>query len=199
MTDPVDRQHFLNIAALFEGGLALAGFALGWLAGIDPLGTLRLEWTALMWGVAGALPVFALFLLSMRYPVGGLRGIRAFLLEYLGPYLDVCRWYDLLALAAIAGFSEEVLFRGVLQPWIGRWGPMTGLIGSNVVFGLAHMITPTYALIAGLMGLYLGVLPDASEPPNLLVPIITHALYDWLAFLVVVRAYRREGFKVETL
>ena len=73
----------------------------------------------------------------------------------------------------------------------GGWGERVALIGSNIVFGLAHFITPLYALVAGGLGLYLGILFDATGERNLLIPIITHALYDYLGFLVVVRTWRR--------
>jgi uncharacterized protein len=194
MNDPHGRRQFLNVAAFFEGGLALLALLLGWLVGIDPFESLRADWKALAWGVLAALPMFGLFCLSMFRPVGGLRTIRRFLLDFLGPYLEACRWYDLLALALIAGIGEELLFRGVLQPWMEAFGGKTfGLIGSNVVFGLAHFVTPTYAILAFAMGLFFGVLPAATDPPNVLVPIVTHAVYDWLAFLVVVAVCRREA------
>jgi membrane protease YdiL (CAAX protease family) len=106
-----------------------------------------------------------------------------FLLETLGPYLMACRWYDLLLLGAVAGLSEEVLFRGVLHVKL-------GIVTSNIVFGAVHWITPAYALSAGLIGVYLGWLQNYSE--NLLAPMITHGFYDFLAFLVVAHDARRE-------
>jgi membrane protease YdiL (CAAX protease family) len=48
-----------------------------------------------------------------------------------------------------------------------------------VLFGLLHPITPTYAVLAALMGAYLGGVWLASG--NLLVPIVAHALYDFIA------------------
>jgi hypothetical protein len=65
---------------------------------------------------------------------------------------------------------------------------LAGLILSNVIFGLLHCITPTYAILAGLIGVYFGLLLDATGTPNLLAPILAHGLYDYLAFLVVIRA-----------
>ena len=48
-----------------------------------------------------------------------------------------------------------------------------------------------YALLAGAVGACLGWLLDATG--NLLAPIVTHGLYDFLAFLVVARDCRRSG------
>lgn len=187
------RGQFLTVAILFEGGLALLAIGLGRLAGIDPLAHFALAWQAAVWGLAAAVPLFGLFMWSLRLEFGPVARIRRFLIETLGPPLAACGWFELLLVSLLVGFGEEVLFRGFLQPWFEQWGGRAaGLAGSNIVFGLAHFITPLYALLAGLMGLYLGWLLDAFGERRLLTPILTHAVYDWLAFLAVARAYRRE-------
>ena len=193
MTDFSDRGQFLNLSAIFEGSLVVVAFLLGWLLDVDPVQSLAFRWSDVLWGAAAALPIFAAFLLAHLFPLGPLKRIKRFLVEVLGPPLSACRWYDLLLLAGLAGLAEEILFRGLLQPWLEQsLGSRTaGLIGSNIVFGLAHLITPVYALAAAIIGLYLGFLLDATGQRSLLVPIVTHAVYDYLAFLVVRRAYRQ--------
>jgi hypothetical protein len=181
MFDLTSRYDFLSVALLFEGSLIGMAGLVGWWFGVDPLAGFAWELRGLGWGLAGTLPMLALFLLGYRYPVGPLRRIRQFLLDALGPSLIVCRWYDLLLVAAVAGLSEELLFRGVLHPLLGP-------LWSNVLFGLVHFITPAYALLAGLLGGYLGWMLSASG--NLLAPAIAHGLYDFLAFLVVARECR---------
>lgn len=141
----------------------------------------------------GLTPLALFFYASFRIPVGGLSQIREFLLESLGPLLAQCSVFDLLLLAGLVGFSEELLFRGVLQPWLGQWGFWFGLLGCSVLFGLAHAVTPTYALVAGLIGLYLGGLLEFCQPSNLAVPVLIHAAYDWLAFLVVRRTCLKQA------
>src|SRR6185369_13782354 len=108
------RVAFVRMAVLFEAGLIVAAAIIGWLCGVEPLATLSWNAMAAVWGAAAALPLFGLFLLSQRFPVGPLRAIKAFLIDALGPSLAVSRWYDLAIVAAMAGFSEELLFRGVL-------------------------------------------------------------------------------------
>jgi membrane protease YdiL (CAAX protease family) len=54
-----------------------------------------------------------------------------------------------------------------------------------VVFGIAHWVTTAYAVVAGVVGLYLGLLYVITE--NLLAPAVAHALYDFVALLVLVR------------
>jgi membrane protease YdiL (CAAX protease family) len=91
----------------------------------------------------------------------------------------------------------------VLQRLLERWldfggsGHIAGLIASNVIFGLLHFLTPTYALLAGLMGVYFGVLLDSTNPPSLVIPMVAHGVYDYLAFLLLRRAARREAIPVE--
>ena len=185
MFDPQDRSQFLNFAGLFEGGLALAALGVGWLLEINPLEHLAWDWRAVGWGVACTVPTFILFYVSYRFPVGELRRIREFLTRELAPSLSGLHWYDLILLSVLAGVSEELLFRGLLQPWIGQpW--------CNLLFGVVHWITPLYALLAFVIGGYLSWTMTVTDPQNLLTPIITHALHDYLAFLMIVAAYRRE-------
>ena len=196
MFDPQDRNQFLNFAGVFEGGLALLALGLGWLVSINPVEHLFWDWRALVWGVLGAGPLFALFVAVYLWPIGPFRTIRGFLSRELAPSLANLTWYDLILMALLAGVAEELLFRGLLEPWIGRpW--------SNVLFGLAHIVTPTYGLLTFLVGLYLSwlmtmgdlswliVVPDAPSP-NLLAPIVTHAVHDYLAFLMIVWLHGRE-------
>ncbi len=56
------------------------------------------------------------------------------------------------------------------------------------MFGAAHLITWTYAIIAGFIGAYLGLLWIWSG--NLLKPMVTHAVYDFAALVNFLRVYR---------
>jgi uncharacterized protein len=181
MSNPRRRFDFLAIALFIEGGLIGVAALGGWLLEINPFSRLRWEPVAALQGLLAALGMFGLFLGSYGSPAPRLREIREFLRDTVGPLLAQCSWYDLVLVSALAGVGEELLFRGLLQPWL-------GLFWSNVVFALVHLITPMYALLAGLIGLFLGWLFNASD--NLLAPIVTHGLYDLLAFVVVVRDYR---------
>jgi len=176
-----DRPGFLRAAIALEGALILIGIILAWLFPLADseglVATLREDFRGanLGWGVLATIPLGLLFLITYRFPVGPLKQIRTFLENALGPVLRNCRWYHLLLVAALAGFCEEFLFRAVLQPRL-------GLVGSNVLFALAHFITPTYALLAGLLGAYLGMVFDFSGYWS---AAIAHTLYDWLAFSVI--------------
>ncbi len=196
MFNPDDRNQFLNFAGLVEGGLALLALGLGWLVSINPVDNdvTKLTWDAraLGCGLLGALPLFLLFVLVDRFPVGPFRRIRNFLATELAPSLENLKWFDLILMALLAGVAEELLFRGLLEPWIGR-------LWSNVIFGMAHLVTPTYGLLTFVVGFYLSWLMTVTTPTvpsnlphNLLIPIVTHAVHDYLAFLVIVSRHRRQ-------
>lgn len=194
MFDPqkrLKRGDFLKLATVFQGGLVVAAYVLAWLADMDPLARLAFDLRGLAIGLCATAPLFAAFQLFYWLPIHELRRIRHFLLEKMGPLLDACTLRDMTYLGLLAGVTEEILFRGVLQPLVeSAWGWGAGLLVSNLLFALAHWITPMYALLAGLTGLYLGLAMDFGGERNLLIPIVIHAVYDLLAFVKVVRTYR---------
>jgi uncharacterized protein len=202
MNEPA-RVRFMSLAVVFEGGLVVVALGLGWLFRIDVLGGLRPSAAAVVAGLVAAVPPFVLLFATEQMKLGPLERIKELVLETLGPSLAACRWYDIVLLAALAGFGEELLFRGVVQVlferWTERWTApgdwswAAGLILSNVIFGLLHFVTPTYALLAGLMGIYFGLLLTMADSHSLLTPILAHGVYDYLAFLVLIRATKSRG------
>ncbi|TPQ25313.1 CPBP family intramembrane glutamic endopeptidase [Methylomonas koyamae] len=190
-TSPFATQNFFNAACYFESALAGLAVLFGWLADVDPFQDLYFSESALAIGLLATLPLLLLFFALQRLAYPPLQAIRELLLDTLGARLSDRHWADLLVLACIAGFAEEALFRGFLQPWLElRWNAELGLLCSNVVFALVHAVTPLYALLAFLMGLYLGALLDYGGSRNLLTPIVIHAAYDFVAFVVILRDYR---------
>lgn len=182
---------FFLKACIFEASLILVAVVIGWLAGIDPFEHLNFSESAVAFGIIGTIPLLLLFIALEHIEVESLKKIRRLLLDTLGPGLHRYHWTDWFILAAIAGVSEEILFRGVIQPWFeGLWGLKAGLIFSNVIFGLVHAVTPLYAVLASLVGIYLGLCLDYGGERNLLIPVIIHGLYDFLAFVMLMQAYR---------
>ncbi|MGR8980837.1 MAG: CPBP family intramembrane glutamic endopeptidase [Gammaproteobacteria bacterium] len=182
---------FFKKACLFEASLVGVAAILGWIGGINPFDSLYLTESAIGRGILGTVPLFLLFIGLENINREPVLKIRRVLLETLGPLFHHLHWSRLFILAAIAGVSEEILFRGVLQPWMeASWGAAAGLFWSNLLFGLAHAVTPLYAVLASLVGIYLGLALDYGGERNLLVPIIIHGLYDFLAFILLMRAYR---------
>jgi hypothetical protein len=100
--------------------------------------------------------------------------------------LSQCSLLDLALISALAGIGEEALFRGVMQTGL---VPVVGLPAAvaltSVAFGLAHYLSLTYAAYAALVSVYLGVLLVYTD--NLLVPVIAHAAYDFVALVYLTR------------
>ena len=97
--------------------------------------------------------------------------------------------WGIALISIMAGVGEEALFRGVLQTYFaGHVGVAPALLVTSSLFGLLHPVTAVYAVMAGLIGLYLGVL--AVWHDNLLVPMVVHSLYDFVALTYLVHYHR---------
>lgn len=89
-------------------------------------------------------------------------------------------------IAAAAGVCEETLFRGVLQGYLTKHAPaIIAIVVPNILFAALHARSAIYALLAGVIGVWLGALYWATG--NLLAPIIAHAVYDLIALVVTAR------------
>jgi len=198
MNEPsIDPENFFKTACYFESSLILVALFLGWIAGINPFETIIFNENTFINGILGTLPLCLIFIALNQMESKALQQIRKLLQETLGASLVKYHWTDLFVLAAIAGISEEILFRGVIQPWIeNSWGMLAGLLVSSLIFGLIHAVTPLYFIMATAVSLYLGLYLDYGDTRNLLTPIIIHGLYDFFAFLVILHAYRIENSKV---
>ena len=195
---PIKLENFFKTACYFEGSLIFVAVVLGWIADINPFEHMHFSENAVMYGLFGTLPLFLLFLAMEHMPFPSVQTIRKVLIDTMAPGLHRNHWADLFILAVIAGVSEEVLFRGVIQPWMENlWGMSVGLIASNILFGLVHAITPLYAVLATCVGIYLGLFLDYGGERNLLTPIVIHSVYDFLAFLAIMKTYRAKQIDKE--
>lgn len=182
----LDQGSVVMAAVLFEGGLAPLALGLGWLLGRSPLEGFSWSIRDAFLGVVAALPMYAAFQILMRWPIRPLTRIRRFFEAELTPLFGSRPDSDLALIALAAGVGEEMLFRGVFQGALAHWlGPWEGLVAASLLFGLVHPITATYVVVAGLLGAYLGTVWIFSG--NLLVVMIAHAVYDFLALRALFR------------
>jgi membrane protease YdiL (CAAX protease family) len=153
---------------------------------LTPFSYLQPDGAALLWGLAAAIPLMAGLAWMLSSTWRPVRGLVALVVERLGALLAGQSVAGLAALAIVAGVSEEVLFRGVIQPGLTRWMPAgLALLATSLLFGLVHFASRSYAVMASIMGLYLGILFQLTG--NLLAPVVAHATYDFVALLWVSR------------
>jgi membrane protease YdiL (CAAX protease family) len=180
--DPPRRRDTLLLAVGTEGALTVLAWLLGWLLGQPPLERIHGNWRDAGLGVTASLPLLLGLWLCVRWPVGPLRRIKQFTDEVIQPIFRPCTVVDLAVISLLAGLGEEMLFRGLIQGVVGSWlGDWAGILIAAVLFGMLHLITPTYAVLAMLCGLYFSALVLVTD--NLLVAIVPHGLYDFIALL----------------
>lgn len=182
------------MAVLVEGGMGLLALGLGWLLGF-PLGeTIRWELADVLWGLAATVPLVGVLLVCVHVPIGVLQDLLRTIDRVVVPLFRRWGLGEMAMVAALAGLGEEMLFRGFLQNavagWVGEpYGVWAGWVLASVVFGVVHAVSTTYALLATGIGFYLGGLWIATR--NLLVPVVAHAVYDFLALVYLVRVRGR--------
>jgi hypothetical protein len=193
-------KNFALTAAIFEGALVFVAVGLGWLLNQPPLETFHWIPGGLMLGPLLALPMLAIVLVGIRWSFWPFSAIRRVVDEMLVPLFRQFTLGEMAIISLLAGLGEEMLFRGVFQASVARWtggigpgvpwhaGAASGWFALGVVavlFGLVHSVNLGYALLAGLIGLYLGWIWMLSD--NLAVPMAAHAVYDFLALVYLVK------------
>lgn len=193
MTDQATwgSREFLNMAGAFQATMVVVSLIAAGLLDIDVWTRVAFTPDVLLWGVLGTLPLCLLSWMIDRIPWEPFLRMQKVWADVLGPAVRDCTWTELVTLSLLVGVSEELLFRGVLQVSLLSWGWWPAFLVTNVAFGLAHAITPTYAVCAGLVGAYLSLTMDATSPPNLLIPILCHAGCDLYAFVQIKREQLR--------
>lgn len=105
-----------------------------------------------------------------------------------GSSRDVCE-VNSHGISLVAGISKEASFRGAIQGSLAdHVGLGIALVMASLLFGAFHLITWTYAIIAALIAVYLGSLWIWTG--NLMVPMITYAVYEFAALVYFLRMYR---------
>lgn len=184
------RQVFqaspLVAALVFEGALIPVALGLALLFGVQPWSAFQASPVTLLAGVLATVPPVAALAVVIRMRPAWLRDLDAALRKLLEMLFRGHGWGAVVAVSAIAGLGEELLFRGAIQAWLVEvGGPVSGVALAALLFGLAHCVTTAYFVAASLMGLYLGMLYQISG--NLLLPSLVHALYDWIAIEYLLR------------
>jgi membrane protease YdiL (CAAX protease family) len=151
----------------------------------------ELRWRAVdaLWGATAVAPMLTGFAWLLRSHSGFAGSIRRFFEHVIRPVFGGWSLVQLAVISLLAGICEEALFRGALQSGLARFvGTGPALLIASVAFGFAHPISKEYIVSASVIGVYLGALFILTD--NLLVPIVTHALYDFCALTWFLRFHR---------
>jgi membrane protease YdiL (CAAX protease family) len=175
------------IALAFEGALGLAGWGLAVWQDL-PLArrlTASVGEVAVRSAVA-TLPMLLVLVYVTHSTWRPIAELRRQVEQLVGELFGDMGWPGLAVVSMAAGAGEEILFRGAIQPIAQGWfGATAGLVFASLLFGAAHAITRTYFLFATAVGLYLGWL--ALTFSELATPIAVHAVYDFVALIMLNR------------
>jgi uncharacterized protein len=171
------RLKLLGLALLVEGVTFIAALVLArqWGMALFPL-TEHLLRDVLIGTAAAAIP-FALFCFTLSAKAEGiplLGSVRRIMRGEIKAVFASTTLVDICLISLWAGVAEELLFRGVIQA---KWG----LVAASILFGVLHFVTPAYALVAFVIGIYIGLVHHFFQ--SLLIPIQLHAIYDFGALI----------------
>ena len=179
----------VKLAVAVEGSILVLAWVLGWLVGAPPFERVHLQWQAVTMGTVATLPPLLVMWLYSRSRWGPFRGLMYEIEHKIIPLFTGCSQFDLILICVLAGVGEEAMFRGVMQSLLTELvSPGLALVLTSILFGFGHFITPMYAVLAGVLGFYLGWLSLAQG--NLLAAMITHALYDYVALRFLLYRYK---------
>ena len=171
---------------VFELTLLLVAWILSWFFAIPLWGTGTWDLMGLLVGLTSTLPMLSLFFWLLQSNWEPCREIRKMM---DGAVLPIFKDFSLLQLALlsiVAGVSEEVLFRAVIEG--GLQSPMglpLAIAISALLFGFCHALTQFYLILATIMGIYLSLVWMSTD--QLVSPIVTHAVYDFIVLVWYLR------------
>ncbi|WP_437205534.1 CPBP family intramembrane glutamic endopeptidase [Planctomicrobium sp. SH664] len=178
------RDDLIRHSLRFLLGMLLITIGLSYLLDVQPL--LHIHWS-LRDVLIGSGAAVAMVLIASNFVT-----VPPEFEEMIGRALAGLRLPELILLAAMVGLIEELLFRGVLEPWGARYSPGLSFVAVNLLFGFLHPHSLSYIAAITLLGGCFSLLAAGPGEFNLLRPIVAHAVYDLIAFLLLSRHYRRK-------
>jgi membrane protease YdiL (CAAX protease family) len=173
------RAALINITIFVEAGLLLVATFWTYHAGYNLAEKLIISPRYLAIGAFAGILMAASSLLLLKLdkvfpPVNQLKNI---VQKYLVPLVSNLNLIDLIAIALISGFCEEVFFRGIMQQKF-------GLLLTSLIFGIFHdpfFQFVSYSLLALIYGLVLGALYQWTH--NLWAPITAHFVHNLISLI----------------
>mgnify|MGYP001289995476 FL=1 len=164
-------------------GLLLCHYGEGDIASLYPYSLSKDQWIRV--GLLGLISASLLLITSALFErqFESFKGLRDSFSNLFGGIAPV----QLLFLSVVSGVSEEVFFRGGLQPMLGV--PLTALI-----FGLLHLgpkgLPNSWSVWALLSGFVLGFLADRDG--HIWSSTFAHILVNGFSFIMIHRAWKKQ-------
>ena len=196
-------QNFVKLAVIVEGGLFFLGLFFCWLLGLDTTDLFEISADALWrdFGIAllSVLPLVGVLLLLTHATWKPIRRNRRLVNVVMTRSLSQLSRLEVLLICILAGLGEEFFFRICVQGgfwelglWLGippEYASLVAIGLAGLLFGLAHAVTFVYFVFATFFGIFFGLLWSLTG--SLLVPVIAHSVYDFIAVTYLVFLLRR--------
>ncbi|MCS1409714.1 MAG: hypothetical protein M2R45_02898 [Verrucomicrobia subdivision 3 bacterium] len=182
----LQRPFFGGAMILFESSLVVIAWILAWIFGVPLFADFRWDAKSAFLGLSSTIPMLAMFVWIVHSDYPPFVEIRKLLSTFIGQGFGECPLIQIALLSLAAGVGEEVLFRAVLQSGIAAHStPLLGILAASLLFALCHSLSIAYFIIIFIIGIYLSLVWHAAG--NLLAPMITHAVYDFIALCYLIR------------
>jgi membrane protease YdiL (CAAX protease family) len=202
VADPTRREAraFLFFALGVELGLAGVALIVNHFRVGSAWAGMRFDPAGFLIGLGLALPLLAGLAVVLTLPLGPLRRLRDDSMRLIGPLFRHAGPLTLVVIAMAAGFGEELLFRGVLQPVAeagcvrlmpAPWAMGAAICLVSVVFAAFHGLSRSYFVLAFLVSVYLGF--SVVLLRNLVPAMVAHGVYDLVALVYLVRRNRSQA------
>jgi membrane protease YdiL (CAAX protease family) len=173
-------------AMIFELTLLLVAWIVSWLFSIPLWGNGGWDKIGIIVGLTSILPMLSLFFWLLQSKWEPCQEIRQMMDEAVLPIFKGFSILQIASLSIVAGISEEVLFRAIIQGGLqSATGIPIAIAISAILFGICHALTKFYFILATIMGIYLSLVWMSTS--QLLSPIITHAVYDFIVLVWYLR------------
>ncbi|KAJ8906494.1 hypothetical protein NDN08_002987 [Rhodosorus marinus] len=190
------KRFDLVLAALCAGELSLGAAVLilpPSLAGHTSwFSQISLDVNAGATGLAFTVPLLIMGFGLSKVPLPFFQDLTKLTRQVVDELLGNSSIFELFLFASAAGIGEELLFRNIILDTVNYLtnSESIGLAISSLLFGLTHFASPAYAVLSGLAGVLFGW-EFLLSSNNVVVPILTHSLYDFVFALIVIREYNR--------
>ena len=178
-----ERRALLQMSLTVTVLSVIAAWIGAEITGVDLGRHINLSSSTWLMGLVIAIPPVACFFTLRQVRWAPIQQLFDIVTEILGPGVSKCSTVELLAISIGAGVSEELLFRGLLADWSTGLGVTAMLVVPNLVFGILHALTPTYAVFAFGIGLYLSTTLYLVPNADLVSLMVAHATYDLVCFV----------------